>query len=185
MKWLKVNSSTYNRMQYSSDNKVVFYYLSPKSFIPTNDYDINYNCEVVSIGVNKTLCDYDLKQLVINIQKEYDKSDDVNCFIFNGKKYWFDKDTRLGLINSLNVQENIGQTTTTLWIGNISVNVSIEYIREFLKNLELYAIECFNVTQTHLNEINSIDNRDELFEYNITTSYPEPIEFDSNEIINE
>ena len=183
MEWLKINSNTYNKIQYSGNGKIVFYFLSPKPFVSINDDDNNYDYEVIPVKVDKKLCLYDLKQLVLKLQKEYDKSDDVNYFIFNGKKYWFDKETRVGLVNSLNVQQSVGQTNTILWFDDISVNVSIVYVKEFLKNLELYAIECFNVTQNHIIEINALKDMDDMFNYNVTTGYPEPIEFDVNEVI--
>jgi hypothetical protein len=38
----------------------------------------------------------------------YDKSRDINSFIFNNKLYWLNKDTRIGLVNLANsTDENI------------------------------------------------------------------------------
>ena len=41
---------------------------------------------------------------------EYDKSENVNVFELNGMRAWLDKATRVGLVNSLNIEKEAGRT---------------------------------------------------------------------------
>lgn len=125
-----------------------------------------------------------LKSLLLDLQREYDKSLYVNSFILRGQRKWLSKQERVGLVHSLNVEKAAGRTSSTLWLSGKPYTVDIDYMLSFLDNLELYAIECFNSTQTHLKEINSLKTREQILAYNITTNYPQFIEFDSTKLIN-
>ena len=155
--------------------------ISPTQYgIVGEDFDIRY----VDIRYEGLPTTYAIKNMLIDVQNWYDKSDEVNSFIINGKKAWLDKSTRLGLINSLNVQKSIGQTSTYLWLNGDKYSINIDYLLYFLKQLELYAVACYNISQTHLAEIDALTKRDAFLTYDVTRGYPEMIEFDSKEIIN-
>ena len=49
---------------------------------------------------------------------------------------------------------------------------------DFLEELELYAIQCNDITKQHLNEIKSIDNINDLIRFDITKDYPKGITMD-------
>lgn len=184
MNWLKVNLNAYQKVQNINPTKETFLYnIAPRPFTPVEKEDMGFDGEILSLKVEKLLNTYELSQLLQDLQKEFDKSDEVNCFILDDKKCWLDKDTRVGLVNSITVQQGAGLTETVLWFDGIAYRVGISYALNFLKALELYAIDCYNVTQSHLNEIKSISDRNMLFEYNISAGYPVPIVFDTEEII--
>lgn len=117
------------------------------------------------------------KRQLLEIIKEYDKSDEINCVYVREDKTWFDKDTRVGLINSLKIQKEAGKTETILWYttnGKLkSVTMTIDECLEFFYKLELYAEATFNTTQIHIKNVLAIDNLDELMSYNITENYPD------------
>ena len=184
MNWLKVNLSTYQKVQNINPIKgTLLYNVAPRPFTPVEDEDRDFNAEVLSLKVEKVLNTYELIQLLLDQQRLFDKSDEVNCFILGDNKYWLDRETRVGLVNSLTIQQGAGVTETTLWFDGTPYKVSIEYALSFLRQLELYAIACYNATQTHLAELSCLDDRDALFVYDITSNYPAPIEFDTKEII--
>ena len=91
----------------------------------------------------------------------------------DGKKVWLDKSTRVGLINSLTVQKEHGDTESTLWFNGDSFTVNIDAALAMLKAIELYTIVCYNNTQQHIAYINSIESQDELLSYDVTTGYSE------------
>ena len=95
----------------------------------------------------------------------------------DGKKVWLDKSTRVGLINSLTVQKERGDTESTLWLNGDSFTVNIDAALAMLKAIELYAIVCYNNTQQHIASINSIESQDELLSYDVTIGYPEQLVF--------
>ena len=80
---------------------------------------------------------------------DYDTSSDVNGFMLNGNKVWLDKTTRVGLMNSTTIAKSVGQKTTTLWLGSMKLVVDCDKASQLLSALEMYALECFNVTASH------------------------------------
>jgi hypothetical protein len=59
----------------------------------------------------------------------------------------------------------------------VSYTVNIDAALQFLKTLELYAIECYNVTQQHLAEIEALTDKDAILTYDVTKGYPDRISF--------
>ena len=66
------------------------------------------------------------KKRVIRSIEDYDSSDNVNSFYLNGGKVWLSKDTRVGLMNSLTIEKNAGKEISTLWFGNIKLDINTE-----------------------------------------------------------
>lgn len=79
----------------------------------------------------------------------YDTSSSVNGFVLNGLLVWLDKATRVGLMNSTTIAKAAGQQTTTLWLKDIKLVVGCDKAIQLLSALEMYALECFNVTASH------------------------------------
>lgn len=116
------------------------------------------------------------KRQLLEIIKEYDKSDEINCVYIGEDKTWFDKNTRVGLVNSLKIQKEAGKTDAKIWynVGEElkSVTMTIDDALDFLYRLELYAAKTFDVTESHIQAVNTIDNVNDLMAYNITADYP-------------
>ena len=89
----------------------------------------------------------DEKQEKIQQVIEYDKSIDVNSFFIGSIQAWIDRDTRVSLINSTTILKNAGQETTTLWLNNIPFVINCELLIQMLGMLEIYALQCYNVTE--------------------------------------
>jgi len=89
----------------------------------------------------------------------------------DGNTAWLDKETRLGLQNSLSVEKKVGKEQYTLWLNGKPYVVSITVLEAFLEDLERFAIEVFNVTQQHKSAVSRL-MPDEFFEYDFTTGYP-------------
>ena len=117
------------------------------------------------------------KEMLVQLQKEYDKSDEVNCFLFNGEKAWLDKETRVGLVNSCDVREKKGYDDYTVYFNGQAVTLPITVIRQILDDVEEYAMSCYAVTEQHLAEIAALATRKDILEYDITKGYPPKLEF--------
>lgn len=107
------------------------------------------------------------------MQKEYDSSAEVNCFILNNKRVWLDKATRVGLFNILNLEKSNGIDVTTLWFNTMSVKINIDKAITLLTAVEMYAKKCFNNTQKHCAEINQLETIEDCLAYDITKDYPD------------
>ena len=96
----------------------------------------------------------EIKEMKVNRILLYDKSKAVNSFTLSGKEMWLDKDTRVGLKNSISIEQDM------------------------LNSLELYALDCYNVTQLHLAAIKKMYIVSQIEEYDYTVGYPEKLLFE-------
>ena len=113
----------------------------------------------------------------VALTREYDKSEAVNSFLINGERMWLDKATRVGLVNSTQIAKASSIETIVLWNGDKSYNIPCDTMLQMLSVLELYAMECYNVTAKHLANINSLEDLNKLWNYNYTKGYPKRLEF--------
>ena len=106
----------------------------------------------------------------------YDTSDKVNGFVLNGLLVWLDKATRVGLMNSTTIAKASGQETTTLWLGGMKLVVDCDKAIQLLSALEMYALECFNVTASHKQAVSELKTIEEVEAYDYKTGYPKMLE---------
>lgn len=107
---------------------------------------------------------------------DYDTSDKVNGFVLNGLLVWLDKATRVGLMNSTTIAKAAGQETTTLWFGELKLVVDCDKAIQLLSALEMYALECFNVTASHKAAVNELKSIGEVEAYDYKAGYPKMLE---------
>ena len=106
----------------------------------------------------------------------YDTSDKVNGFILNGLLVWLDKSTRVGLMNSTTIAKAAGQETTTLWLGGAKLVVDCDKAIQLLSALEMYALECFNVTASHKKAVSELMSLEDVEVYEYKAGYPKMLE---------
>lgn len=115
------------------------------------------------------------KMVLAEINKN-DTSSAVNGFMLNGQRVWLDKATRIGLMNSTSIAKAMGQPTTTLWLGDVKLVVECDKAIQLLSALEMYALECFNVTAAHKKAVSEMSTVEEVLAYDYTAGYPEMLE---------
>lgn len=106
----------------------------------------------------------------------YDTSDKVNGFVLNGLLVWLDKATRVGLMNSTTIAKAAGQETTTLWLGGVKLVVDCDKAIQLLSTLEMYALECFNVTASHKAAVGELKTIEAVESYDYKAGYPKMLE---------
>ena len=106
----------------------------------------------------------------------YDTSSDVNGFILNGNKVWLDKETRVGLMNSTQITRDMGQDTTTMWFDGYKLEVRCDMAIMLLSSLEMYALECFNVTAAHKKAVSELTTIEEVEAYDYKVGYPKQLD---------
>ena len=107
----------------------------------------------------------------------YDTSAEVNSFFLNGLQVWLNKDTRVGLMNSLTIEKNVGKEDSTLWFNNICVVVKCDAAMQMLSALELYALECYNKTAEHKVAVEALKSLEAVKDYDYTIGYPTKLTF--------
>ena len=105
----------------------------------------------------------------------YDTSSSVNGFMLNGLLVWLDKATRVGLMNSTTIAKAAGQKTTTLWLGGLKLVVDCDKAIQLLSALEMYALECFNVTAAHKAAVAELKTIKEVEAFDVTADYPQQL----------
>ena len=118
------------------------------------------------------------KEAVLAAIEAYDTSSSVNGFILNGERVWLDKATRVGLMNSTRIVKAMGQKTTTLWFGGMQIEVNCDKAIQLLSALEMYALECFNVTAAHKKAVAELNTVEEVLGYDYTKGYPEQLKME-------
>lgn len=149
--------------------------LSPNSKNMVQDEQDTNDTRIVSIIVNNKPSIDDIKKHLLSLQEEYDNSAEVNSFYLNGKRVWLDKATRVGLVNSLNIEKATGKTNTTLWLGTLSINIEIDKALTLLTAVEMYAKECYNNTHKHMYDISQLNTLDDCLTFDITANYPQKL----------
>lgn len=132
-------------------------------------YDV---CWLENVGTEADVLN-SAKASVLAAIEAYDTSTAVNGFMLNGQRVWLDKATRVGLMNSTTIAKGMGQATTTLWLGDVKLVVECDKAIQLLSALEMYALECFNVTAAHKKAVAEMSTVEEVFGYDYTAGYPE------------
>lgn len=145
----------------------------------TNDQidDIYYNIQV-DFGIESPISKLDqAKKEVIRKIDEYDKSVNVNSFKLNGIDVWLNKDTRVGLMNSISIEKAAGKEQSVLWFNSICVTINCDSAIQMLSALELYALDCYNKTAEHKVNVQNLSSIEEVHNYDYTQGYPSKLEF--------
>lgn len=116
-----------------------------------------------------------LKEQKVAEITEYDTSSSVNVFSLNGVDVWLDRDTRVSLMNSIGIEKSSGKTTTTMWLGSMKIEVGCDKAIELLSGIEMYALECYNKTAEHKNNVNAFTSIDDIVSYDYTQGYPDKL----------
>ena len=119
----------------------------------------------LSLAIQSKLADIDT----------YDQSDKVNGFSLNGMTVWLDKATRVGLMNSTTIAKSLGNETTDLWLNGYKLTINCDTAIQLLSSLEMYALECFNVTAAHKKAVAALESVAEVQAYDYTTGYPDQL----------
>jgi hypothetical protein len=131
----------------------------------------------ISEGLGAEPLGYMKKAMLAYIEK-YDASSSVNSFLLNGMEVWLDKATRVGLMNSTTIAKSMGQQKTTLWLGSYQLEVDCDKAIQLLSALEMYALECFNVTAAHKKAVSELDNIEGVLTYVYKSGYPDKLKME-------
>ena len=125
-------------------------------------------------GLGAEPLEYMRKAMLYYIEK-YDISSSVNVFELNGMQTWLDKATRVGLMNSINVTQRAGDQKIELWLGNYKLELDCNKAIELLSKIEMYAMNCFNVTSMHKKQVSELSNIEDFLNYDYKSGYPDKL----------
>ena len=108
----------------------------------------------------------------------YDTSEAVNSFTLGNATMWISRDDRISLMNSTTILQNAGETSTTLWYGGQKYTLPCATLILMLSALEVYALQCYDVTEEHKAAVNALTTIEEVDAYDYTTDYPQHLSFE-------
>lgn len=177
------------KQQYSLGN-IIVYHIGTTFNNKQNTYEC-YECTVPASTFNEDEVKSAFSEFIAKIKAlqlkhakidkiaeitDYDTSSSVNGFMLNGLLVWLDKATRVGLMNSTTIAKAAGQETTTLWLGGLKLVVDCDKAIQLLSALEMYALECFNVTASHKAAVGELKTIEDVKVYDYKTGYPKMLE---------
>lgn len=103
--------------------------------------------------------------------RAYDNSDAVNRFLIDDMPMWLDKATRVGLVNSISIEQSAGRIQTTLWHLSHRFSLPTDAALGILSAIELYAIDCYSLTASRIASLQTMTLA-ELQSYDFRNGYP-------------
>ena len=118
--------------------------------------------------VNGKVDEESLRQVLIGKVKNIDNSKE---FEYKGKKLWWDKSTRAGLLNLANRSTD----NVAILIGDDIISFNLESLKDLLAQLEVYSSKCLIVTHKHIKAIEKLQTFEDILKYNYTLGYPDKV----------
>lgn len=106
----------------------------------------------------------------------YDSSNAVNSFTLNNVPMWLDYATRQQLRTSIEAYQAQGIEQVTKWFNGVQFTFPTATWLYMLNQLEVYASDALNVTESHKAAIKSLGSIEDIEEYDFTLGYPNKIE---------
>lgn len=142
--------------------------------IPTTDQQ-----EEDIVGEHREPTEEELLQAAIeqkiNDIRYYDSSDEINSFTVGSLKMWLDKQERCILYAALLAHEQLGKETMTKIYHSHTFTYPLAQWRQLLGLIEIYATDCLNCTETHIEAVKRLTNREEVLAYDYKQNYPDPL----------
>ena len=113
--------------------------------------------------------------------EEYDKSTAVNGFevTINGLTFthWIDPATRADYKDSIDAAELLNMTEVHPVFNGIPITLSVQMAKMALAQIQIYANQCFNVTEQHKKAVSELTTFKEVKQYDYTSGYPTRLTF--------
>ena len=122
------------------------------------------------------------RQEKLSALEAFDSSEEVNGFdvSINGEDMtlWIDRETRGDYKASIEAAELLGRTTVKPVFNGVEVELSVEMAKMALAQVQLYANQCYGVTQRHKAAIEALGTVEDVEGYDFTEGYPERLRFE-------
>lgn len=121
------------------------------------------------------------KQKKIAELEAYDSSDAVNSFRVNvgneAVDTWITPEQRSDYKVSIDAAELLGMTEVHPVLNGVPVTLDIQTAKIALAKIQIYANQCYGVTEQHRAAISALTTVSEVTEYDFTTGYPPKLSF--------
>lgn len=112
----------------------------------------------------------------------YDSSEEVNSFTINingnTMTAWLTPDKRSDYKNSLDSAELLGMTEVHPVFNGVALTIPTQTAKMALAKIQLYANQCYGVTEQHKVAVNSLTTIKEVEDYDYKAGYPHRLTFE-------
>lgn len=117
----------------------------------------------------------------------YDSSEEVNSFRVNigneAVMAWFTPEQRADYKNSIDAAELLGREVVRPVIYGREIGLPVSVAKTALAKIQLYANQCYGVTEQHKAAVNALKTVEEVEAYDFHVGYPEKLTFDVTEMM--
>lgn len=106
---------------------------------------------------------------------EYSRSPAVKTYLLNGVEGWETSEDRNSISKAASDKAAIGRTTYTLYHGGVGFPLTPSEVIATLAKVEVYASDCYDVTEQHKRYVDTLLNIQEVKDYDYTVGYPEKL----------
>lgn len=153
-----------------SQEQVDFYHQNPYATIR----------EIIAMSLTPETLD-EAKAKKIKEIEAYDKSDAVNVFYVtvdgNTITHWLTPDERANYKNSVDSAEIVGREEVHPVFNGMTLTIPTKTAKLYLAQIQLYADECWMVTETHKSAVLALKTKMQVMAYDYTTGYPNILTF--------
>lgn len=107
----------------------------------------------------------------------YDQSENVNQLSVNGIGVWFSPEERAKIKQGVESCKSTGRETYDVAWNGLQISVPCDTALTILAQIEVYALDCLNVTAKHKAAVGELTEIEDVLAYDYTTGYPEKLSF--------
>ena len=157
-----------------SDEQVAFYEEHPKATVKEV-----WNMELTPVPA---ITLEQAKAEKITEIEQYNDSDNVNEFsvVKDGVTVtdWLTPEKRSNYKNSIDAANLVGLDSLSLYVGGMPVTLPTQTAELVLAQIQLYADQCFIVTERHKAAVDALETIEAVDAYDYETGYPEKLRFE-------
>ena len=102
---------------------------------------------------------------------------DSKGFYMNDDYCTFDTETLNKMLFRVMSESAMKMNKTTLWFNGKAYPMKTKDALELLYNLQIYYGNCFDISETHKQNVNKLEKVEDLNNYNCGDNYPEKLKF--------
>lgn len=113
------------------------------------------------------------KEVINEIRANADNRETVKRFTINGISDWFESETRSSLRDKVASERRKGRTKTIIYSAGVGYEMTLEQADDFLDTLQVYAADCFQITEAHEANVKNLEEVKDIDAYDYKRGYPE------------
>lgn len=108
---------------------------------------------------------------------DYAKTDAVKEFTISATAGWLDSEARVSISKAVSDKAAAGRELVTIYLGENGFEMTPAKAQEILSAVEVYASDCFDITERHILAIDQLSTIEDIEGYDYKSNYPSKLVF--------